>query len=100
MRRVGLLVLSVLSCFAVHLALSTAPAHAQSSPPAHIAARGALASALEAAEASDYVAAEKALQAITGADRPAALLGVARIRFEQGRFAEADRLAQQSAAGP
>src|SRR5260221_11610110 len=95
MRRVGLL---VLSGFAAHLALPTAPARAQSSPPAHVAARGPLASALEAAEASDYPAAEKALLAITGADRPAALLGVARIRFEQGRFAEADRLAQQAAA--
>ena len=97
MRRVGLLVLSALSALSV---LSAEPARAQPSPPAHVATRSALAAALEAAAASDYAAAEKALLAIQGADRPAALLGVARIRFEQGRFVEADRLAQQSAASP
>ena len=101
MRRVGLLVLSALTALS---ALSADPARAQSASsapgPAHVAARGALAGALEAATASDYAAAEKGLLAIQGADRPAALLGLARVRFEQGRFAEADRLAQQSAAGP
>src|SRR5580704_17119000 len=99
MRRVGLLVLSALSAL---LTLSADPARAQSPAPTptQVAPRGALASALEVAAASDYAAAEKALLAIQGADRPAALLAVARVRFEQGRFAEADRLAQQSAASP
>ena len=97
MRRVGLLVLSALSALSV---LSAESARAQSSPPAHVAARSGLAAGLDAAAASDYAVAEKALMAIVGADRPAALLGVARIRFEQGRFVDADRLAQQAAAGP
>jgi predicted Zn-dependent protease len=94
MRRVGLLVLSALAV------LSPGAARAQSSPPSHAAARSGLAAGLDAAAASDYAAAEKALLAIQGADRPAALLAVARIRFEQGRFADADRAAQQAAAGP
>ena len=94
MRRVGLLVVSALA------ALSAGTARAQPSPPAHVVARSALASALEAAAASSYAEAEKALSAILGPDRPAALLALARIRFEQGRFADADRAAQQAAASP
>jgi Tfp pilus assembly protein PilF len=58
-----------------------------------------LASALEAARTSDYPAAEKALLSIGGPDRPAALLALARVLFEQGRLAEADRYAAQVAAG-
>ena len=96
MRRVGLLVLSAVAALS---ATSTGPALAQSAP-AHVAARGSLASALEAAAASDYAVAEKALLAVVGADRPAALLEAARLAFEQGRFADADRLAQQAAASP
>jgi predicted Zn-dependent protease len=92
MRRVGLLVLSALA------ALSPGPVRAQTPPSAHVAARSGLTAGLDAAAASDYAAAEKVLLAVQGADRPAALLAVARIRFEQGRFAEADRLAQQAAA--
>jgi cellulose synthase operon protein C len=92
MRRVGLLVVSALA------ALSPGMARAQASPPAHVATRTALSSALEAAAASSYADAEKALSAIQGPDRPAALLALARIRFEQGRFADADRSAQQAAA--
>ena len=68
MRRVGLLVLSALAALP---ALSTGPARAQSSPPMQVAARGALASALAAAAASDYAAAEKALLAIARAHRDA-----------------------------
>jgi tetratricopeptide (TPR) repeat protein len=97
MRRVGLLVLPAVAALS---ALSIDPARAQPAPAAtaHAAARGPLASGLEAAAASNYAEAEKTLLAIQGVDRPAALLGVARIRFEQGRFADADRLAQQAAA--
>ena len=97
MRRVGLFVLPAVAALS---ALSTGPARAQPAPAAHVAARGALAAGLEAADASNYAEAEKTLMAIQGADRPAALLGVARIRFEQGRFADADRLAQQASASP
>jgi Tfp pilus assembly protein PilF len=97
MRRVGLFVLSALATVSPGAARAQSSSPPLSAPAAPVAAGGALASALAAAAASDYAAAEKALLAIQGADRPAALLGVARIRFEQGRFAEADRLAQQSA---
>jgi tetratricopeptide (TPR) repeat protein len=92
MRRGGLLVVSALA------ALSASTARAQSSPPAHVATRSALGSALEAATASNYAEAEKELTAIQGSDRPAALVALARVRFEQGRFADADRTAQQAAA--
>lgn len=52
-----------------------------------------LASALEAARASDYARAEAELAAVGGAERPAAQLALARVLVEQGRFAEADRVA-------
>jgi tetratricopeptide (TPR) repeat protein len=54
-------------------------------------AHGPLETALAAARATDYVAAEKGLLAVTGADQGAARLALARIRFEQGRDAEAMR---------
>src|SRR5579883_143280 len=59
-----------------------------------------LAAGLEAARTTDYAAAEKALSAVVGADRPAALLTLARVELEQGRFADADRHATQAASGP
>jgi tetratricopeptide (TPR) repeat protein len=55
-------------------------------------------SALEAARASDYAAAEKGLLAVGGTDRPVALVELARLMLEQGRFAEAERYAAQAAA--
>jgi Tfp pilus assembly protein PilF len=57
------------------------------------------ASGLEAARTSDYAAAEKSLLSVGGTDRPAALLALARVMFEQGRFPEADRYAAQVVAG-
>jgi tetratricopeptide (TPR) repeat protein len=68
------------------------PTHAQVSPDA------ALATALEAARTTDYATAERELRAIGGADRPAALVALAGVMFEQGRFAEAERDAVQAAA--
>ncbi len=65
-------------------------------PPPSGAAATPLGSALAAAAASDYANAEKALQAIVGADRPAALVALARISLEQGRFADANRYATQA----
>lgn len=68
--------------------------------PAHGAAPPSttLAGALEAARSSDYPAAEKALRAVVGAERPSALVALARIMLEQGRFGDADRFAQQAVA--
>ncbi len=93
MKRACLLVCSVLAFAA------TGRAHAQpgAPPAASTAASGPLASALRSVAASDYATAERELLAIGGSDRASALVGLARIRFEQGRFAEADRAAQQAA---
>jgi predicted Zn-dependent protease len=81
-------------------ALPSSLARAQPSSTSQVPAHSALAAGLDAASASDYAAAEKALAAVQGTDRPAALLALARVRFEQGRFADADRAAQQAASGP
>jgi tetratricopeptide (TPR) repeat protein len=89
-RRVCLLVFVV-------LASQTQGALAQQTPP--LGAAGApLSTALEAAHASNYAAAEKALLAIGGADRQSALLALGRVMLEQGRFAEADRYALLAAS--
>jgi tetratricopeptide (TPR) repeat protein len=66
--------------------------------PARAAASSPLAAALELLRTTDYAAAEKSLSAIEGADRGAALAGLARAMFEQGKFAEAAKYAAQSAA--
>ncbi|HEX3769902.1 MAG TPA: hypothetical protein VHV30_03510, partial [Polyangiaceae bacterium] len=87
MRRAGLLLCSVLA-----IATTAAPLRAQPAAAAR-AAGSPLATGLQAAAASDYDAAEKALLAIQGSDRPAALAALARVRLEQGRFDEADKLA-------
>jgi Tfp pilus assembly protein PilF len=82
----------------VVLGWSSLVAHAQ---PTHAATAPTptLASALQAAQSTDYPAAEIALAAVTGADRPAALVALARIMLEQGRFARADGYARQAVAG-
>jgi tetratricopeptide (TPR) repeat protein len=59
---------------------------------------GSLAAALEAAGTTDYANAEKLLKAIQGADRAAALVALARVMLELGRFAEAGKYAQAAAA--
>jgi predicted Zn-dependent protease len=61
-----------------------------------------LSSGIEAARVSDYAAAEKALLAVQGADRPLALLALGRVMFEQGRFSDAQKYAVQimSPQGP
>ena len=72
-------------------------AFASSAPLARAQTR-ALDSALEAARTTDYPAAEKALLAVEGAERPAALVALARVMLEQGRFAEAEKYASLAAA--
>ena len=64
------------------------------------AAPGSLAAALAAVRATDYAAAEKALSAVTGAERPIALLALARVMFERGRFKDAERYAVQAMSSP
>ncbi len=72
-------------------------ARAQPSSPRAVAP-GPLAAATESLRSTDYAAAEKALAAVQGADRPAALAALARAMLEQGRFADASKYASQSMA--
>jgi tetratricopeptide (TPR) repeat protein len=60
---------------------------------------GPLAVGLEAAKSSDYARAEAALRSVTGADRPAAGLALARVLLEQGRYADADAAAGAASDG-
>jgi tetratricopeptide (TPR) repeat protein len=78
--------------FALLLALLT-------SPQAHAAGSG-LATGLEAARVTDYPRAEKELAAVRGPDQSAAEVALARVLFEQGRFADAERIATHAAQGP
>jgi len=105
MRRITLLGTVGLFSFASFASLALAPyanaqplrpqasasASAAPAPPA-----GSLASALEAARTTDYAKAERELLAIKGADAATAQLALARIMFEQGRFADAEKYAKQA----
>jgi predicted Zn-dependent protease len=62
--------------------------------PTAQAPAGALASALEAARASDYARAETELAAVRGLDEPAAEVALARVLLEKGRYADVDRVAR------
>ncbi|MDP9151540.1 MAG: hypothetical protein M3O36_16590 [Myxococcota bacterium] len=79
------------------LAVALSPAGSARGQPAP--SPSALATALEAARTTDYVAAEKGLLAIRGTERPTALLTLARVMLEQGRLAEADKYAAAVVAG-
>jgi Tfp pilus assembly protein PilF len=81
----------------VLLGSQSATSHAQA-PHATSAPGSTLAAALDAARTTDYPAAEKALRAVTGPDRGAALVALARIMLEQGRLGEADGYTQQAAS--
>jgi predicted Zn-dependent protease len=61
-------------------------------------ASGPLASGLAALTASDYPTAEKELASVKGAGEADAKLGLAQAAFEQGKYADADRLAQAAAS--
>ncbi len=91
-----------LASTALALALFFEPAahaqsHAPAAPPVSTAAPGTLASGLDAAAASDYPKAEHELSGIRGADQPAAQVALANVYLEQGKFAEADKAAQNAA---
>ncbi len=82
-----------------HAAVPAAPAAApagQTLPPAP----GTLASALEAARTSDYPRAERELGAIRGAELPVAQLALARVLADQGKFADAERVAHLVSSNP
>jgi tetratricopeptide (TPR) repeat protein len=75
-------------------ARSAEPVRTAVPPPATLAA------GLEAARVTDYPLAEKELRAVRGTDQPAAEVALARVLFEQGRFPDAERIAQHAAATP
>ena len=63
------------------------------------ATSSSLAAGIEAARVTDYARAEKELANVRGADQSKAEVVLARVLFEQGRFAEAERAATRAAAG-
>jgi len=73
------------------------PAATVAPPSTPTAPAGTLAAALEAVNTTDYPRAERELSALRGPDQPAAQAALARIMLEQGRFADADKYAQQAA---
>ncbi len=72
-----------------------APAPGGSAP----APSGPLASGLEAARTTDYARAEKELAAIRGADQAAAQVALARVYLDQGKHADAERVARAQLGG-
>ena len=60
-------------------------------------ATGKLATGLEALEKSDYATAKKDLEAVSGKDLARATIGLARIAFDSGRYADAESLAKKAA---
>jgi len=75
------------------LAALATSGHAWSQPKTPLAEATAL------LDASDYPKAEAALKAVSGADASDAQLALARLYLETGKYAEADRAAQQAGAG-
>ena len=73
------------------------PARAQPSSPPN-APGDALSAALQLARRTDYTPAERALGAVRGSDRAAALLALAHVLYEQGRLPEAERTVSLAAS--
>jgi tetratricopeptide (TPR) repeat protein len=82
-------IVGILPCLALAVLLDAGPTEAQSPAPS-----GALASGLAALEASDYAKAEAELGQVRGPAESEAKLALARAALEQGKYADADRLAQ------
>lgn len=76
------------------VAAAAGPSDAQPSRPPS----GPLASGLTALAASDYATAEAELAKVKGAGEADAKIGLARAAFEQGKYALAEKHAQQAAA--
>ena len=60
-------------------------------------ATGKLGSGLEALEKAEYAAAKKDLEAVSGKDLARATIGLARIAYDAGKYAEAEALAKKAA---
>jgi tetratricopeptide (TPR) repeat protein len=70
------------------------PAGSSSAKPAPT---GKLGTGLEALEKSDYATAEADLKAVTGKDVARATVGLARLAYETGKYADAESLAKKGA---
>lgn len=93
---------TILPALALSLFLTAVPGGAQpngGSAPAPARPSGPLAAGLSALAASDYAKAETELSAIKGADEGAAKVALARAALEQGKFADAERLAGAAQGG-
>ena len=89
------------SLLTLSLIVLGAPGTASAQPATPVSAAGdALSAGQQLARASDYQAAERTLGAVRGSDRPAASLALARILYEQGRLAEAERSVSLAASSP
>jgi tetratricopeptide (TPR) repeat protein len=85
---------------AVGLLSSVLAAQNALAQPGGAPARSALDEGLEAARTSDYPRAEEILTAVGGTGRPEALLALARVSLEQGRFTQADEYARRAGEAP
>ncbi|MGD0677886.1 MAG: tetratricopeptide repeat protein [Polyangiaceae bacterium] len=85
-------------CFALLAMLPRASAAQPALAPAAVDADAGLTAGLEALRTSDYAAAETALGNVHGAARGRAQLALARVMFEEGRWADAERAAIEAAA--
>jgi len=92
--RAPLLCLSLALLGAPDLFAEPGPSSANEGPS------GALARGLEAARVTDYARAERELGSVRGIPQAAAEVALARVLLEQGRFAEAERVAVRAAANP
>jgi Tfp pilus assembly protein PilF len=86
--------IAVLTSTAFAITSHAQPRNPSASAPASQPAAGALGSALAAAQSTDYARAEQELLAVKGGDQPAAQLALARVYFEQGKLADADKAAK------
>jgi tetratricopeptide (TPR) repeat protein len=106
--RARALLVSLLPVLPFALVAAPMPSSAQSAakPPAGLekpksagfVPTGKLASGLAALEKAEFAAAKKDLEAVTGKDQARATVGLARVAYDTGKFAEAEALAKKAAA--
>src|SRR5438874_2501819 len=77
-------------------ATATGTSSAAKPKPKGFVATGKLASGLESLEKADYAAAKKDLDAVSGKDAARATVGLARIAYDTGKYAEAESLAKKA----
>jgi cellulose synthase operon protein C len=89
--------MKVIAVLALTLSATLTGTHSRATTP--FAPMSGLAAGLEAARITDYARAERELGNVRGAEQPKAEVALARVLFEQGRFADAERVAAHAAVG-